>query len=185
MLAVDRGEGSKTGMKFAMDPNRGSYFAAYAAICAFAVLAAALQRHAPEIRTAAVCLQLLLPFIAGLCLMPAASGSTAVLPRGFAIGIALASAAINVGCFTIIHLGTGLRVATGTRESVSVLDGLYFSAATLATLGFGDLQPSPQGRLAAAFQALSGYAYLALGIGLAASGFRTSFGDGGGQNANR
>ena len=52
-------------------------------------------------------------------------------------------------------------------DSVSVLDGLYFNVVTFTTLGFGDLHSYPERCLAVALQALCGYVYLGLGIGLA------------------
>jgi len=174
-------------MNFFFGSNRKSYLAAYALVCAAAaaVAAAGLQRLAPEFWLTAVYMQLLLLYITGVCLMPATRGSITVLTRGAAIGIVLASGAINLGCFTFLYLGSGLRDTTGLSNSISFRDGLYFSLVTFTTLGFGDLQPFPQGRLAASFQALSGYLYLGLGIGLAVNGFRTAFGDDGCQNTSK
>ncbi len=125
-------------MNFFFGSNRKSYLAAYALVCAAAVAAAGLQRLAPEFWLTAVYMQLLLLYITGVCLMPATRGSITVLTRGAAIGIVLASGAINLGCFTFLHLGLGLRDTTGLSNSISFRDGLYFSLVTFTTLGFGD-----------------------------------------------
>ena len=172
-------------MKLFKGAPRSLFLVAYAAVCVLAVSYTALLSLAPEIWLPAVFLQILLLYITTLCLMPEKRASISVLTRPAAIAIVLASGAINIGCFAFIHLETGLRDATGLSDSVSALDGLYFSVVTFTTLGFGDLQPFPQGRLSAALQALCGYVYLGLGIGLAVNGFRTNVGDGGDQNASR
>ena len=124
-------------------------------------------------------------YITGVCLFPPNRNPIAVLTRATAIRIVQASGAVDVGCFAFIHLESGLRDTTGLRESDSIPNGLFFGIATFTTLGFGDLQPFPQGRLAAAFQAFSGYVNLGLGIGVAVIGFRTTFGDDEGQNADK
>ncbi len=43
---------------------------------------------------------------------------------------------------------------------------LYFSMVTFTTLGYGDFQPVPRMRLIASFEALIGYAFLGLLVGL-------------------
>jgi hypothetical protein len=42
----------------------------------------------------------------------------------------------------------------------------YFSVVTWTTLGYGDFQPLPDFRLLAAFQALVGYVFLGVIVGL-------------------
>ncbi|MCY4462313.1 MAG: potassium channel family protein [Albidovulum sp.] len=174
-------------MKFHVDPNRTWFLALYAAICVSAISLSALLHLAPGIWIwlIALFLQFLLLYTTGLCLMPATRDSAAVFTRPSAILIVLASGAINISCFALIHLETGLRDATLSSDTDSFRDGLYFSVVTFTTLGYGDLQPFPEGRLAAAFQAFSGYVYLGLGIGLAVNGFRITSRDDGGQNTSR
>ena len=58
--------------------------------------------------------------------------------------------------------------------------GFYFSIVTFTTLGYGDMQPRPEMRLYAAFEALLGYLYLGLIVGSAIDfGGRTGRGAGG------
>ena len=96
----------------------------------------------------------------------------------------MVSAMINMGCFAFIHRTIGLIGAVGTDGTVPIRDSLYFSIVTFTTLGYGDIQPVPAGRLLAAFQALSGYIYLGLGIGLAVDGFRPLVRKDDGQNSS-
>lgn len=107
-------------------------------------------------------------------LIPLTSDSTSVLNRLQAITVVLVSAAINLGCFTFLHLSAGIRTATGSIDTTAVLDGLYFSIVTFTTLGYGDLQPAPDGRIYAALQALTGYMHLGLIIGRGVNGFTPS-----------
>ncbi|MXX88028.1 MAG: two pore domain potassium channel family protein [Boseongicola sp. SB0665_bin_10] len=62
------------------------------------------------------------------------------------------------------YMKVGLQV-TRTGEVVTSPpfgEALYFSVMTFATLGYGDLAPREEHRLAAAFQALFGYLFLGL-----------------------
>jgi len=55
--------------------------------------------------------------------------------------------------------------------AVGFADHLYFSVVTFTTLGYGDFLPTGTTRFIAAFQALLGYAYFAVIIGISASLF--------------
>lgn len=52
------------------------------------------------------------------------------------------SAAMDIGCLTILHLALGIRTETGFVEPVSILGGLNFNIETFSTLGYGDLLPA-------------------------------------------
>ena len=115
-------------------------------------------------------------------LFPATRATPAILSRSLLIWFVVVSAAINIGCFSFIHRSVGVIDTTANGGAVLLRDTLYFSIVTFTTLGFGDIQPVPAGRLPAAFQALCGYIYLGLGIGLAVDGFRPINREDGGQN---
>jgi len=53
-----------------------------------------------------------------------------------------------------------LQIDTGFRT------GLYFSIVTFTTLGYGDMQPLPSMRLYTSLEAMLGYAYLGLLVGI-------------------
>ena len=66
-------------------------------------------------------------------------------------------------------LFAGIYRASGLlpdAETVDTLTALYFSIVTWTTLGYGDLKPLPDFRLLAAFQALVGYVFLGVIVGL-------------------
>ena len=100
----------------------------------------------------------------------------ATLSRPIALLVFWVGAVANIFCFAVFHFKHGLVDTTGdgcpsaTRPEFS--DALYFSAVTFTTLGYGDLQPRPETRLAAAFQAVTGYIYLGLGVGLVIHGYK-------------
>lgn len=93
--------------------------------------------------------------------------------------IALGGAAL-IAFFAVLHQTAGIMCSApvcpdaGTRliagAAVSVdstwATALYFSIVTFTTLGYGDFQPQPQMRLIAAAQAIYGYLYLGLVVGL-------------------
>ena len=55
--------------------------------------------------------------------------------------------------------------------AIGFADHLYFSVVTFTTLGYGDFLPTGTTRFIATFEALLGYAYFAVVIGLSASLF--------------
>ena len=67
--------------------------------------------------------------------------------------------------FAGIYHGFGLNYA-GNGVPVSAWDGLYFSVVTWTTLGYGDFTPPTDIRLITAMQALLGYAFFGIVVGL-------------------
>lgn len=85
------------------------------------------------------------------------------LPGTVALSAVCGQAAALIVLFAGIYRASGLRspdVTVGTAEA------LYFSIVTWTTLGYGDFQPLPDFRLLAAFQALVGYVFLGVIVGL-------------------
>lgn len=72
----------------------------------------------------------------------------------------------------LIHAGVydvvGLK-ANGTDVDADFSKALYFSIVTFTTLGYGDFQPHDNLRLFAAVQAIFGYLFLGLVVGLASA----------------
>lgn len=167
-------ERRKTGMSHFDWNDRTRYWVIYSIVCGVSVIATAVQRVEPNFAGLAFLYLLLMFAVTVIGLVPVTSGSTAVLNRLQAITVVMASAAINLGCFTFLHLSAGIRIATGSIDTTAILDGLYFSIVTFTTLGYGDLQPAPDGRIYAALQALTGYMHLGLIIGLGVNGFTPS-----------
>jgi hypothetical protein len=72
--------------------------------------------------------------------------------------------------FAQIYSAIGLCGDAGSPTSFA--DGLYFSIVTWTTLGYGDFKPPASLHLFAAFEALYGYVFLGLIVGLIGSFFR-------------
>ena len=68
---------------------------------------------------------------------------------------------VLVGCGVAYSL-SGCINAAGELRQLSFLEGLYFSATTLTTVGFGDYLPTHWTRFLAAAEALSGMALVPL-----------------------
>ena len=62
-------------------------------------------------------------------------------------------------------------VVVNGGAAIGFADHLYFSVVTFTTLGYGDFLPTGTTRFIATFEALLGYAYFAVIIGLSASLF--------------
>jgi hypothetical protein len=67
--------------------------------------------------------------------------------------------------FAIMYKATGL----GSDRALDNFSYVYFSVMTMTTVGYGDIRPVAWGRVIAVFQALSGYMYLGLFIGITVS----------------
>ena len=73
--------------------------------------------------------------------------------------------------FAQLHQAAGLICAApicvqSESDYTTFETSLYFSIVTFTTLGYGDFQPQPDMRLLAATQAILGYIYLGLVVGL-------------------
>ena len=64
--------------------------------------------------------------------------------------------------FALHHKSAGLIGRSGHPLEPSFWDALYFSVTTFTTLGYGDLQPMPEMRLATSVEALAGMLSIAL-----------------------
>ncbi|MCY4138119.1 MAG: potassium channel family protein [Rhodobacteraceae bacterium] len=161
---------------------RTVYVAIFVFVCLAAVGSTVWLVYDPNAAISTYTNQVLLLAITVLGLFPETRTTPAFLSRSLLIQFVIVSAVINIGCFAFIHRSIGVIDTTGSGSDFLLRDSLYFSIVTFTTLGFGDIQPLPSGRLPAAFQALSGYIYLGFGIGLAVAGFRPIDQEEGGQN---
>ncbi len=121
---------------------------------------------------AAIVAHVMLLGITSIGLVPVYADSTAVLSRGMALAVLFSSTTITATCCAFLYQSAGLAGPVEADGPPAFRDALYFSLVTFATLGYGDFLPKPDFRLLAAAQSLTGYAYLALLVGLAVSGFR-------------
>lgn len=86
-------------------------------------------------------------------------------PLGALISLPLHGAAL-IAVFAGIYRGFGLWPACCDGErSVAI----YFSIVTWTTLGYGDFQPPPEIRMVAAVEAMLGYVFLGLLVGIMAN----------------
>ena len=144
---------------------------AYAAVCAACVGSTAFQVREPEIALTANTYLSLHLLTTAMGMLREDKATSGFLDRWELTSLVLLSVAVNIGCYAVLHQTSGIHDATAFGGSVSAIDALYFSIMTFTTLGFGDLQPGPGGRIYAAIQALSGYVYLGIFKGLAVNGF--------------
>jgi hypothetical protein len=128
--------------------------------------------------------------IIGFLIKPAAfSGAVGLWICYIVAGIATAAASVSffalcrhyVGAYrTLLGLGgqaialilvfAGIYRGYGLKDHAAIIDaatGLYFSIVTWTTLGYGDLSPAEGIRLLAALQALLGYIFLGVIVGIA------------------
>lgn len=71
----------------------------------------------------------------------------------------------NMFLFSGLYYVYGLHSEAGLIRH-DILTSIYFSVVTWTTLGYGDLQPLQELRMVAALEALMGYVYMALLVGL-------------------
>ena len=77
----------------------------------------------------------------------------------------LITALINIFLFASIYYLFGVNSEQRIIQ-YSWITSIYFSIVTWTTLGYGDLSPIENLRLVASFEALMGYTYMALLVGL-------------------
>jgi hypothetical protein len=135
-----------------------------------AILACAALLYSPEdfAGSAAVWLcylTALIAFGAGIvCLL-----GYAALYIGPSITLAtvLAQSVVLIVTFAGIYRGHGVMSSAGQEGLMDDIPGaLYFSLVTWTTLGYGDLFPMKDIRLVSALEALMGYAFFGLAVGL-------------------
>lgn len=80
---------------------------------------------------------------------------------GHTIRYAFIFLVLTVVFFAVVYTELGIRVSGG-GESKDFWTCLYFSVATLTTLGYGDFAPMPEARAIAAVEAVSGYILLGI-----------------------
>jgi len=113
------------------------------------------------------------------CYMAALFGSGAAVSTVIAFarhrispGATLVALFIHAGAllllFAGIYLGFGLVLGNTEVTNMERPDALYFSVVTWTTLGYGDFAPRAAIRLVAALQALLGYVFFGLIVGLLA-----------------
>jgi hypothetical protein len=87
-------------------------------------------------------------------------------PRRMIVALLTQSATL-IFIFAGIYRGYGLNYSS---ELVSLIEdwrsALYFSVITWTTVGYGDFTPPPELRLITAIQALLGYAFFGVSVGL-------------------
>jgi voltage-gated potassium channel Kch len=69
---------------------------------------------------------------------------------------------LTIVFFAMLYAELGVVEAEGGAVTHDFLMGLYFSVSTFATLGYGDFVPTPEARVVASVEALSGYVLLGL-----------------------
>jgi len=82
-------------------------------------------------------------------------------------GAILVNGCLTIGVFSAIHAGLGIYDG-GDPPTIThdPWTGLYFSIVTFTTLGYGDFQPTHDLRLIAGTEALLGYVFLGLMVGI-------------------
>ncbi|MDH3355730.1 MAG: potassium channel family protein [Chromatiales bacterium] len=75
------------------------------------------------------------------------------------------TAITNIFLFAYLYRVFGINTSCGDITH-GLLDSIYFSIVTWTTLGYGDFSPTEVLRIPAAIEALLGYTYMAILIGL-------------------
>ena len=81
---------------------------------------------------------------------------------------------VQILSFTLLYKVGGLNSPANSSE-LTPTDYTYFSAITWTTVGYGDITPSPNSRLIAASEAISGYIYMGIFIGTLGSFMMSAF----------
>lgn len=83
---------------------------------------------------------------------------------GKALFALLVAIFLLIACFALIYQRIG--ILENGKETKDMVTALYFSVVTWTTLGYGDIQPLGWARLAATIEAMLGYVYLGVFVGL-------------------
>jgi hypothetical protein len=91
-------------------------------------------------------------------------------PNGWVIGSLSTQSTLLLVHFAIVHHAIGFSSQGAATDSF--WDALYFSVVTWTTLGYGDIQPVRDLRMFAAIEALYGYIFFGLIVGLLSARFK-------------
>jgi voltage-gated potassium channel Kch len=69
---------------------------------------------------------------------------------------------LTIVFFAVLYAELGVGQVEGGVVTHDFMIGLYFSVSTFTTLGYGDFVPTPEARVVASVEALSGYVLLGL-----------------------
>lgn len=69
---------------------------------------------------------------------------------------------LTIVFFAVLYAELGVGQAEGGAVTHDFMIGLYFSVSTFTTVGYGDFVPTPEARVVASVEALSGYVLLGL-----------------------
>jgi voltage-gated potassium channel Kch len=69
---------------------------------------------------------------------------------------------LTIVFFAVLYAELGVGQAGGGAVTHDLMIGLYFSVSTFTTLGYGDFVPTPEARVVASVEALTGYVLLGL-----------------------
>lgn len=78
---------------------------------------------------------------------------------------------VQILLYAILYLVTGLKY----DSQLSRIDYVYFSAITWTTVGYGDITPTEGSRLFTALEAICGYIYMGIFIGIFGSFLMSNF----------
>lgn len=81
---------------------------------------------------------------------------------------------VQILSFALLYKVGGLNPPANSLE-LTATDYVYFSAITWTTVGYGDITPTPSSRLITASEAISGYIYMGIFIGVLGSFLMSSF----------
>lgn len=104
-------------------------------------------------------------FSAGALIRNIAQSAAAGVPGWMVVALFIVGMFTQIVAYGLHYKQVGIR---GPDEATvrTAWECMYFSVSTWTTLGFSDFVPTPASRLAVAFEALFGYVYMALGLGV-------------------
>ena len=143
-------------------------FGRYATVPWFLILSSVLVLSSYAISWTSInpvwLLLVLFPFQA-LILLIFAMNEIGVRRKFFLVLVGLIAVVLSFG-FVYQDIGVH-QLESREARTLSYSDALYFSVVTFTTLGYGDFSPKPEYRMLSALQALLGYVFLGLMVGIA------------------